>query len=200
MLLAVIAGVSYLLWRLTGDWWLDHFFRWVRYGELWVINLFEHNKYGACLDWLRVARLKDYVPAPEIYGLTQACFTPEYLAQLPSEEAVSYYELTARPIAAIGAGVQVYYRWPLVVALAWVAIRKLFFAPNYNFMTKHTLESLIQTQAKMWPIISPIVKLNPSKKRLRKSNQKKSQSACHPSQRRKEVDARKRKLNNSTST
>ena len=48
-----------------------------------------------------------------------------------------------------------YYRWPIIGVLLWVGVRVLFFSPNYKFMTKHTLESLIATQVKMWPIISP---------------------------------------------
>jgi intracellular multiplication protein IcmP len=63
---------------------------------------------------------------------------------------------------ALGAMTTLYYRWPAALLLAGIGLYTLFFSPHNKFRTKHTLESFINTQAKMWPVISPIVKFNPS--------------------------------------
>lgn len=162
VIVGMVCGLCWLFWHMTHDFWLDHVFRWVRFCELWIINLFTHH-YGSCLDWLRYARINDNSPSPEIVRLTNECFTPQYLRLQPTEDVFSYYQLSITPIAALGALTISYYRWPAIAILGCVAIYEMMFSPTNKFMTKHNLESLIETQAKMWPIISPIVKFNPSK-------------------------------------
>jgi intracellular multiplication protein IcmP len=157
-----LVGLAWLIWHITGDFWNEYFFRWLRYGELWFLNLFTH-RYGDCLDWLRVAPNAAGTPTGEVTGLTQACFGPKYLSALPGEEVGAYYRLSTAALRTLGADAMSYYRWPIAAALMWVGARCVLFSPRTKFFTKHTLESLITTQAKMWPIISPIVKINPSK-------------------------------------
>ena len=162
MVIALFAGLGWLIWHVSRDFWLDYAFRWLRFSELWLINLFTHH-YDACLGWLRTAQVNDPSPSAQVVGLTNACFGSAYLSRVPGKEIVSYYQLSMPPIAALGAEAMNYYRWPISAALVAVGSYELLFSPHTKFMTKHTLESLIATQAKMWPIISPIVKFNPSK-------------------------------------
>jgi intracellular multiplication protein IcmP len=162
LVLVLFAGLGWLFWHITHDFWLDHFFRWLRYVELWVIDIFVH-RYGACLDWLRYAQVSDPDPSPNVIKLTNECFSPQYLNRQPINVVNSYYQLSTTPIVALGALTATYYRWPLAVALGLVIFYETFFASNNKFMNKHNLESMIETQAKMWPIITPIVKFNPSK-------------------------------------
>ncbi|MGB9152045.1 MAG: hypothetical protein WCD70_03045 [Alphaproteobacteria bacterium] len=162
IVIVLFCGLGWFFWHMTGNFWLDHVFRWMRYGEVWVINLFTRH-YGACLDWLRYAQVGNGDPTPEVINYTNQCFTPQHLNQLPPDVIYSYYRLSTPPIVDLGAMTASYYRWPVAIALALIAAYEVLFAPNHKFMTKHNLESLIATQAKMWPIISPIVKFNPSK-------------------------------------
>ena len=161
LMMVLLAGIVWLLWRMTGDSLLNYGFRWLRYAELWPINLFWHH-YDACLTWLQVAKTGDGPQVPQMVDLTNACFGPAFLNQLPREELASYYRLSLRPVSTIGAIAMSYYRWPISFVLLTAGAYAIFFSPRNKFMTKHTLESLIVTQAKMWPIISPIVKFNPS--------------------------------------
>jgi intracellular multiplication protein IcmP len=94
--------------------------------------------------------------------LTNSCFGQSYLAQ-QGDQAANYYTMTMTSLNMLGAVAAGYYRWPMILVLAAVGCHILLFSPNNKFLTKHTLETLIQTQAKMWPIISPITKFNPSK-------------------------------------
>jgi len=160
MVVVLLMGLGWLIWHLTHDFWMNYFIRWIRFGELWVINLFAH-RYDACLDWLRYAETN--TSSPRVIGLTQACFGPSYLAGLTPDELALHYKLSMPPLIALGALTMTYYRWAIIPILGVIGFWVLLFSPRNRFMTKHTLESLIATQAKMWPIISPIVKFNPSK-------------------------------------
>jgi intracellular multiplication protein IcmP len=162
MLLLLLAVIGWLFWYMTGNFWLDYVFRWMRFGELWPINLFTHH-YDACLTWLREAPVGNEAPSSQTVRLTNACFGSAFLNQIPGDKLDAYYRISSSSISAIGAEAIDYYRWPLALVLIGVGIGEIFFSPRNNFLTRHTLESLIRVQAKMWPIISPIVKVNPSK-------------------------------------
>ncbi|MDD4615586.1 MAG: hypothetical protein PHW76_00475 [Alphaproteobacteria bacterium] len=162
LLLLLIAVVSYVFWRMTGDFWLNYVLRWLRWGELFIVNLFTHN-YDACLTFLRTAQVNDPRPSGQVIQAANACFGVDLLRSLPREDLLSYYQLSLNSLAPIAAEVERYYRWPVLFMLLWIGGFSIMFSPRYKFMTKHTLESLIATQAKMWPVLSPIVKLNPSK-------------------------------------
>lgn len=162
MVAALLAGLGWLIWHISRDYWLEYFFRWSRYGELWIINLFTHN-YDACLGWLRAAQVNDPHPSAQVVALTNSCFGGARLSKLPQDELLAYYQLSLPPIAVLGAAAMSIYRWPLIAVLVVIGTYEMMFSPRTKFLTQHTLESLIATQAKMWPIISPIVKFNPSK-------------------------------------
>jgi intracellular multiplication protein IcmP len=159
MFLFLLGGLGWLLWHATHEFWINYFFRWTRYAELGFLNLFTH-RYGACLDWLRYAQLNG--TTPQTTALTNACFGEAYLIQ-QGNAAADYYVMTMTPLNVLGSIASTYYRWPMILVLIAIGLEVLMFSPRNKFQTKHTLESLIQTQAKMWPIISPITKFNPSK-------------------------------------
>jgi len=164
LMVCILLGVlGYLFWYVSGDFWLNYFFRWLRFSELWIVNLFSHQ-YGACLDWLRVAPVaKDISPSPQVISLTNACFGSAFLNQIPSDSVGAYYRASIVSLSTIGGVAMGYYRWPLAAFLFGIGGWYILSSPYNKFLTKHTLESLIVTQAKMWPVISPIVKFNPSK-------------------------------------
>jgi intracellular multiplication protein IcmP len=162
MIIALLAGLGWVFWHLTGAFWMNDVLRWLRFGELWVINLFTH-RYDACLSWLRYAQVGDNNPTPAMVGLTNQCFSPEFLSAQPNDKLGAYYMMSLPPLIWIGDVAASYFRWPLAVALASIGIKIMFFSVRNQFQTKHTLESFITTQAKMWPVITPIVKFNPSK-------------------------------------
>ena len=85
MVLVLLAVLGWVFWHITGDFWLDYFFRWLRYGELWIINLFTHD-YDACLDWLRVVPSRPEILRLRPSELTNACFGGAFLSQIPSEK------------------------------------------------------------------------------------------------------------------
>jgi intracellular multiplication protein IcmP len=163
MMLALFAGLGWLVWHATGFFWLDHFFRWLRFGEIWIINIFSPH-YDACLTWLRYAQVHDTNPSAGMVTVTNQCFGPDMLSSLPPKDLPNYFMLSMPPLVALGNVTTRFIRWPLAIVMIYIACYTLFLSPRNKFSTKHTLESFIQTQAKMWPIISPIVKFNPTLK------------------------------------
>lgn len=166
VIIALVCALAWFFWHATGNFFLHYVFRWLRYGELWTINLFTHN-YGHCLDWLRAAPVMPtapglYQPSPLMMGLTNACFG-NYLLHVPADETLRYYFMTIPPIMTLGAETGIYFRWPMAAILIYVGGKELLFSPRSKFKVKHTLETFIQAQVKIWPVISPIVKFNPSK-------------------------------------
>lgn len=164
-LLIMFAFIFVILWLI----W--HFFkhpmlevlRWMRFGELWVVNLFTGHRYDACLDWLRFARFGDTNPSPEMINYTNNCFGVAYLKTVPADNILSYYSLSADGVAAVERGIMSYLRWPFAAVFGAIAYYTMYVSPRNKFKTQHNLESFIKVQAGMWPVISPIVKFNPMK-------------------------------------
>ncbi len=162
LVLALLTALLWFIWHLAGDAILTYVLRYVRYVELWVVNLFSH-RYDACLDWLMLARAGNAPPSPQTISATNACFGSAFLSQLPRDELGLYFHLSLTSVSAIGAEAMNYYRWPAALFLLSIGGYAIFLSPRNKFTTRHTLESLIETQSKMWPVITPIVKINPSK-------------------------------------
>jgi intracellular multiplication protein IcmP len=160
MMVALVVGLCWLVWHNSHDFWMTYFFRWLRYAELWPLHL-ATGHYGACLDWLRQAQLNQ--AQSSIVPLTETCFGPRYLASMPLNVTQQYYILSMPPLIALGDEAMRFYRWPVIIACVLIALYITFMSPRSKFGTKHTLESLIKTQAKMWPVIAPIINFNPTK-------------------------------------
>ena len=58
-------------------------------------------------------------------------------------------------------------RWIFAVVFALIGIYTIYFSPRNKFRNKYDLEGFIKTQAKMWPVISPILNFNPIKSSAR---------------------------------
>jgi intracellular multiplication protein IcmP len=140
--------------------------RWVRFGELWVVSFFT-NRNDACIDWLRHARLEDTSPSMDMITWTNQCFGTDYLNGIPTKDQGSYFMLSASSMSGIEQIAGRYYRWPFVAAFACIAIYVIYISPRSKFRTRHTLESFIKVQSKMWPVIAPIVNFNPIKSSAR---------------------------------
>jgi intracellular multiplication protein IcmP len=166
MLGAILFGILWLLWHSFKGPILE-LMRWLRYSELWIISFFT-DKQDACLSWLRYVRFNDLAPPPQIIQWTQACFGPDILDQMAAEDSIQYYQLSATSMSAVERIITYYDRWVLIAGLGWTGVYFAFFSPRNKFKTRHTLETFIKVQAKMWPVIAPIVNFNPAKSSARR--------------------------------
>ena len=140
--------------------------RWLRLAELWIISLFTHDQ-DKCIQWLMHAKTKVIDLSPANVGITYDCFGAYNMAGMSAEAKADYFSLTGVSMGVMEQRASAYLRWPIAAAFAGVAIYVSFYSPRGKFRTKHSLESFIKMQAKMWPVISPIVDFNPIKSSAR---------------------------------
>lgn len=140
--------------------------RWVRLGELWMVGLFTHQQ-DKCIQWLMHAQTRVIDLSPANIGITYDCFGSYNLAGMSAEQKADYFSLTGVSMGVIEQRATAYIRWPIAAAFAAIGIYVVYYSPRNKFRTKHNLESFIKMQAKMWPVISPIVDFNPIKSSAR---------------------------------
>jgi intracellular multiplication protein IcmP len=134
--------------------------RYLRLAELFIISLFT-DRVNACYAWLKQAPILPANPTNEGLQDTSNCFGD--LSVLPQGQTVlDYYSLTGISIGIIGHITAHYMRFPLAILFGFVAIYITFYSPRNQFRTRHTLETFIKAQVKMWPVISPIVNFKPA--------------------------------------
>lgn len=158
-MLIVAGALIWWFWKaeiLTG-------LRYLRMGELWLIGLFDQQA-SACFKWLRVAQVPTsdmMLPSQAAYQAALGCFGPE-VRSLPPAEALAYYNITATSTGFVTNVAERYIRWPVALVCVGLGIHALFFTVRNKFKTRHNLESFIKIQAKIWPVISPIVNFSPA--------------------------------------
>ncbi|MER2520770.1 MAG: hypothetical protein ABTQ34_08815 [Bdellovibrionales bacterium] len=161
--LALLFGVliigALVFWHFFGDQVL-YVLGWLRYGELFVVNLFS-GQYNSCLDWLLLARPGVVNTSNQMITLSQQCFGASYLGALPRERLLDYFAITGYSLATIESMVGYYLRIPLALAFGGMWVYIIYYSPRNKFRTKHNLESFIKVQSKTWPVILPIVNFNP---------------------------------------
>lgn len=144
--------------------------RYLRLGEAWIATLFASEHMSYCRAWLQHARLDDKDPPLQIMQWAQGCFGDNKLQQYPNPLVL--YGLTGYSIIAVEEAIAPYFRWIALAAFGGLFTYLLFFSNHTKFRRVHTLESFIDVQAKMWPVIAPIVKFNPMKSSARVPGEK----------------------------
>lgn len=166
VLLVLVLGLALILFWYYFRGPILEGLRWVRWGELWMLHPFT-KELDPCIDWLRAARLHDEQPSLDMVHYAYQCFGGDKLATLSGQDRMDYLMLSAPPLSDIETRISYYLKWPLVAAFAGVGIYAAYFSVRNKFRTTHNLESFIKVQAKMWPIITPIVDFNPIKSSAR---------------------------------
>jgi intracellular multiplication protein IcmP len=164
LILALVFG-SYLVWHF-GKVPILEMLRYLRYSELWVVNLFTHS-HEHCLAWLQNTQQNDHNPSNEVITLTNQCFGPNFLSSVPKQELGEYFMLSATSMAVLATGIEHYIHCPMAIIFSILGMYVLLYSPRGKFRTRHTLESFIKVQAKIWPVIAPIVNFNPTKSSAR---------------------------------
>jgi hypothetical protein len=145
-------------------WWMFRIqildvMRYVRLSELWILGLFTDQQ-NSCYEWLKQATIIE-PPTNNGVTLTVKCFGN--LDNLPhGQTANDYFNLSGTSMGVIGRRVAYYMHIPLALFFVYVAGYIIFISPRNKFKTRHTLETFIKTQAKMWPVIAPIVNFKPA--------------------------------------
>lgn len=161
LMLVVILFIGWLTWYFLRPEFLE-FLRYVRLLELAPIGFFDsHTK--ACVTFLQNAQVELVPPSMVTYNAAVSCFGAIDLARLPAREAMEYFAITPTSIGATGRLAAHFYKPGLIAFCAATIYYALFVSYKNKFRTRYDLEAFIKIQEKIWPVISPIVKLNPTK-------------------------------------
>jgi intracellular multiplication protein IcmP len=124
--LALLGG--WLFWYLLHE-QIILALRWIRYGEMWVLDRIVDNP--------RMVEFQQFFAA--------------------RSSTVSWPHIAVSSLL-VGS----YLRWPVAGILALCAAWVMFKAPKVAFRHAYKLDQLIAAQAKVWPIIAPIINFNPA--------------------------------------
>lgn len=140
ILLGVFAALAWLFWRFFHV-EIRSVIRWIRYGEMWVMSWFLDDDYA--VDWqgepVNYHKLMDMA------------------AGIPAERIDSSL---LHALSVVGLAPYVWIMCPLTLCFAFWA---LFKGPGTEHRRKFDLNTLIEKQANIFPIISPFIKFNPAK-------------------------------------
>jgi intracellular multiplication protein IcmP len=157
-----VFGAGWLVWHFFKAPLLEAM-RYVRFAELSVIGLF-NERAAACASWIWSANVGEGIPSVAVAGKAANCFGRDELLRLPPQASTMFYNITPTSLGYVTKYlVAPYMRWFAVAVLAAAAIFAMFFTKRNKFKTRYNLENFIKIQAKMWPVISPIVNFNPTK-------------------------------------
>lgn len=139
----VLLGVGWLIWRVQ-EYNIKSLFRWLRWSELWLASWFLDDNYRVTING-------------GTYPLHQ--FMDRIKNASASELDGAYGIIAILPMEII--------KWPILALIIVMAYWAYSQGPGTQYRRKMNLETLIATQAKIFPVISPFIKFNPAKQKPR---------------------------------
>ncbi|NDC56339.1 MAG: hypothetical protein EBZ69_05970, partial [Alphaproteobacteria bacterium] len=148
LLIFVVAVMGWAIWYFGKEYILLglKWFRWVELNIIYFLTGDESVK--RVLDWLYVA-----TPSRE---------------EGVSETTMRLRLFTADMGALVATKVNEFFRWLAVPIIFGLGLYAGVFSPKVGFKTRYDLEGLMRQQAKVWPVIKPILSFNPAQHAARK--------------------------------
>lgn len=128
--------------------------RWIRYGEMWLVSWFLASDYTftSFANTTRELPWFDY-----FYGFEHSRGTYPGVDEIPKQK-LNYTFLSRFSVMAMEP-----LKMPFVILLGLGAVWCMFLGPGTQHRRKISIESLIDVQSEVFPVISPFIKFNPSK-------------------------------------
>jgi len=156
--------IGVMIWGLWYVFKLDilEFIRYIRMAEITLLIPFD-DRAPACFKWLQEAQTGTAMPTNATVAAAIGCFGRDSITAMPASERMLFYTVTPESIGSVSKLIGSYLRWILIAICSFVIYFAMFKTKRNKFKTAFNLESFINIQAKVWPVISPIVNFNPSK-------------------------------------
>lgn len=138
----ILMGVAIALFALFWYYFqydMKNIFRWIRWGEMWVISLFTGDDYAVYLN----GKPENFKEALETVAL------------------IPVQELHAETLNLISTIAMEPLRLPIAGIIALMGFWCMTSGPGTQYRRKFNLDGLIAAQSKIFPIIAPLVKFNP---------------------------------------
>lgn len=163
LMLVVFAVLIWLFWVFF-DTEVRDLVRWIRFCEMWVVSWVlpsdhEFTVHGQALSFW------DYFNGYDEKVLSKARNGQKYIRIIQHNGVADLdkAKLAYIHLAQFSAMAMQPLRIPIVILFSAGAIWAMFSGPGTQYRRTLGLEGLIETQAKMFPVIAPFVKFNPSK-------------------------------------
>lgn len=140
MILVILGVVLYICYRIWTPEILS-FVRWIRFGEMWLISLITPDSYNVKLATGDSVNLKEWLDG---------------IGKIPKEK-IDVELLTGMTAIALTP-----YKWFVMALIACIGFWTYTRGPGTHYIEVFNLDTFIRFQSKMFPIISPFVKFNPS--------------------------------------
>ena len=118
----------------------------------WAIWHFFHEQITDAVGWLRYVELTIIATFEPTRAVTS---WRDFLGHHPNQKLLWENIRTVTPLTGH------YLRYPTVIILGVMAYFTMFRAPRSSYKKAYSLDRLIAAQAKVWPVISPIIKFKP---------------------------------------
>ncbi|MCB9987761.1 MAG: type IV secretion system protein [Rhodospirillales bacterium] len=140
ILLCVFFCLFLLFWYFWGD-DVKSGFRFFRWGEMWLISFFIDDDYTVYWNGHTINFYQWLEGVPNI---------PGYKLTKETLDVISFLALHA-------------YKWFFIVVLSIMGLWAYQYGPGTQFRRKMGMDDLIATQAKTFPVLTPLIDFNPSK-------------------------------------
>lgn len=140
IIIIILAILMWMAWYFMGT-DIKNAIRWIRWGELWILSFFLDDDYKV------------------MWGGQPVVFKPwfEGLPKVPPSR------LDGTTMGAMSLLAMTPLRWIFIGILGIMSLWALLWGPGTQFRRKLGLEGLISHQSRIFPIIQPFVRFNPSK-------------------------------------
>lgn len=139
ILLAVLAVLAWLFWYFMAE-EIRNIIRWIRYGEMWFVSFFVGDEFTVAFNGEQVNFQQGFEDTPN--------FSKEDLRRV---HLAYFNSLALQPL-----------KYVFIACFACAAAWAMFKGPNTQYRRKLGLEGLIERHAGIFPVVSPVVKFNPS--------------------------------------
>ena len=150
LVLAFVCGVLFLIWYIFTPQLLQ-LYLWIRQGEMAVASLWTANDFAIQFMTENGLRTMTFGEAKELLHT----ITPTVLLQ----DNVNHWQI----INATSLAVLKPLRIPFGLVLLGMSVWAVLYGPNSHFRKTYNLQQLMEAQSKTFPVISPILNLNPLK-------------------------------------
>lgn len=139
IMLVIFAALIWLFWYFF-DTEVREMVRWIRYSEMWVVSWFVDNNYTVSHKGTDI-NFQTFFESTSAYKMENLQYSHLSL----------FTTLAMHPLKMVFIGL-------FCAAGLWC----MFLGPNTQYRTKMGIQQLIERQARVFPVISPFIKFNPS--------------------------------------
>ncbi len=155
IMLVIFAVLIWIFW-IFFDTEVREMVRWIRYSEMWVVSWFISDDYTFAHSGNLKAWQDNFNGYDGVDSRTGKSFHTDGVIEYDKEK-LRYYHLSKFSAMAMQP-----LRIPLLLLISAGGLWCMFSGPRTHNRKRMSLENLIQVQAKVFPVISPFVKFNPS--------------------------------------